>query len=104
MKLLLLTIACIFSYVLMVWFTTKRVEVKVQSLKWVLQATLGTICALWPVLFISKFWVLFVAALLLVVATYMGAQGGLFAKLSKNGMFGGLWLTIPLYVYLLPNT
>ncbi len=88
----------------MVWITTREKEDQVQYLKWVLQATLGTICVLWPVLFISKFWVLFVAALLLVIATYLGSQGGLFGRLSKNGMFGGFWLTIPLYVYLLSNT
>jgi hypothetical protein len=50
------------------------------------------------------FWAIFVAVLLLVAAMYLGSQKGLIGRLSKNGVFGGIWLTIPLYIYLLPNT
>ena len=89
---------------LMVWLTTREKNDKVHSLKWILQATLGTACILWPVLFMSTLWFLPVAALLMVVAAYLGAQGGLFGRLSKTGMLGGFWLTLPLYIYLLSNT
>jgi len=104
MNVLLITILCIALYWLMIWFTTKSQENKIHALKWILQATLGTLCVLWPIILINKFWVLFVAALTLVFATYIGSQGGLFGRLSKNGIYGGVWLSIPLYVYLLPNT
>ena len=54
---------------------------------------------------INQFWVLFLALLILVVATYIGsnkkiAQG----SFIKNGVFGGFWLLVPLYVFLSTNT
>ena len=88
----------------MIWFSAKGQENSKLAYKVVLQASLITLCILWPVIFINKFWALFVAVLLLVVATYIGSQKGIFGRLSKNGVFGGIWLTIPLYIYLLPNT
>ena len=88
----------------MVWITLRSHENKVDPVKWLLQCTAGTLCILWPVMFQNMFWVLFLAVLIVVVAIYVGAQGGLFGRLFKNGVFGGIWLTIPLYAYLLPNT
>lgn len=104
MKLLFLTSTCIGLYILILWLSTRYREDKISSLKWVLQATLGTLCVLWPILFINQFWVLFLAALVIVFALFVGAQGGVFGRLSKNGIFGGIWLTIPLYFYLVTNT
>ena len=88
----------------MVWRSAKGQEDRKLAYKIVLQASLVTLCVLWPVIFINMFWALFVAVLLLVVATYVGSKKGLFGRLSKNGVFGGVWITIPLYIYLLPGT
>lgn len=88
----------------MVWVTAKNRSDKIATVRWVVQASLGTICILWPLAFLNRFWVLFVAIFILVVATYLGSQNGAFGRLSKNGIFGGVWLTIPIYVYLLQNT
>ena len=104
MQVILFSIICLCLYALMIWFSAKGQENSKLAYKVVLQASLITLCILWPVIFINKFWALFVAVLLLVVATYIGSQKGIFGRLSKNGVFGGIWLTIPLYIYLLPNT
>lgn len=104
MQVILFSIACLALYGLMVWLSAKWQEDKKFAYKTVFQASLFTLCILWPVIFINMFWALFVAVLLLVIATYVGSQKGLFGRLSKNGVFGGIWLTIPLYIYLLQNT
>jgi hypothetical protein len=88
----------------MVWLSSKDQEDSKFAYKQVLQASLLTLCILWPSVFLNLFWALFVAVLLLVVAIYLGSQKGLIGRLSKNGVFGGIWLTIPLYIYLLPST
>lgn len=46
------------------------------------------------------FWSLFVAVLIVIVATYHGSQQGPFGRLLKSLVFGGLWLTIPLYIFI----
>ena len=88
----------------MVWLTTKGQENSKQAYKIIWQASLITVFILWPAIFLNKFFSLFIAALLLAIATYIDAQKGLFGRLSKKGVLGGIWLTIPLYIYLLPNT
>jgi len=82
----------------------KAQEKKINHPKCVLEASLQTICILWPMLFINRFLALFVAVLILLVATYLGSKSGLLGKLSRNGMYGAVWLSIPLYVYLFPIT
>ena len=104
MQVLLFSIICLVLYALMAWFSVKEQEDSRFAYKVVLQASLVTLCILWPVVFISLFWALFVAVLILVVATYLGSQKGLFGRLAKNGVYGGIWLTIPLYIYLVQNT
>lgn len=104
MQVILFSIVCLVLYALMVWRSAKGQEDRKLAYKIVLQASLVTLCVLWPVIFINMFWALFVAVLLLVVATYVGSKKGLFGRLSKNGVFGGVWITIPLYIYLLPGT
>lgn len=88
----------------MVWLSAKGQEHSKVAFRVVLQASLVTLCILWPVIFINKFWALFVVVLILVIATYIGSQKGLLGRLTKNGVFGGIWLTIPLYIYLILNT
>jgi len=104
MQLILISIFCLFLYTLMIRLSTKEQEDKKLACKMVLQASLVTICILWPVIVVDMFWALFVAVLLLVVATYIGSKKSLFSRFSKNGVFGGIWLTIPLYIHLLPHT
>ena len=104
MKVILFSILCLVLYVLLVWLSAKDQENPKKAYLLLLQATLFTLCVLWPILFLSLFWVLFVAVLLMVFATYLASQKGLFGKLVKNGVFGGIWLSIPLYIYLLSNT
>ena len=104
MKLILFSILCLSLYVLLVWLSTRNQEYSKQASIQVLQATLVTVCILWPIVFVNLFWVLFLAVLLLVIATYLASQKGMYGRLIKNGVFGGIWLSIPLYIYLLPNT
>ncbi len=104
MQVILFSIVCLVLYALMVWLSAKGKEDSKLAYKVVLQASLVTLCVLWPVIFINKFWSLFVAVLILVIATYLGSQKGLLGRLTKNGVFGGIWLTIPLYIYLMQNT
>lgn len=104
MKIILLLIVCLSLYALMVWFSTKGEEDSKFAYKVLLKTSLITLCVLWPAIYIDMFWALFVTVFLLVVATYLGSQKGPFGRLAKNGVFGGVWLTIPLYVYLLQNT
>jgi len=105
MKVLFLSVICVILYTFIVWLTTRKVqEKKINPRKWVLQASLQTLYVLWPVLLINRFWFLFVAVLVLIVATYLGLQDSLLGRLSRTGMYGAVLLSIPLYVYLLPGT
>jgi len=104
MKILLFTFVCASFYIGMVWLTTKNQESQKAAIRTVVQGSLIGVCILWPSIFISMFWAIFVAVLVLVVAVYFGSQHGNKGHLIKHGVFGSLWITLPLYIWLLPNT
>lgn len=104
MKIILFTAFCLTLYILLIWLSAKDQESTLQAYKIMLQSTLVSLCILWPVLFVSLLWVLFVAVILAVSAIYFSSQKGLFGHLAKQGVFGGIWLTAPLYVLLFLST
>jgi len=68
-------------------------------------ATLVVFALLVAFMFANLFFCLFGAALMCYVAIYIGDNRKIENRVViKNGAFGGLWLAIPLYVYLVSNT
>ena len=56
-------------------------------------------------MYINLFWAIFAAVLILASAVYAGGQKKLKYGLTfKNGVFGGFWLMVPIYAYLVTNT
>lgn len=56
-------------------------------------------------MYTSLFFCLFGAALMCYVALYIGDNRKIQNRVViKNGAFGGLWLAMPFYVYLVSNT
>jgi heme/copper-type cytochrome/quinol oxidase subunit 2 len=55
--------------------------------------------------FISLFWALFVAALVICLALYFESYyTKTNGKYIKNGVFGGVWLVVPVYTHLALST
>ncbi len=68
-------------------------------------SSLFCIIALSIGMWLSMFWVLFLAAIMLLFASYLGANEKYeHGVITKNGVFGGFWLLIPIYAHLAFNT
>ena len=56
-------------------------------------------------MFLDLFYTLIFVSLVFAVASYIGSISKYKAgKTIKNGIFGGIWLASPIYVYLVNNT
>lgn len=97
---LLLIIAC---YLGLFWFSTRN---KTSECK--LSFLLSSMCVLTMLIvfmYANLFFALFGAVLVLALASYIGDHKKIRNSFAlKNGAFGGLWLSIPIYVYLVSNT
>ena len=75
------------------------------KVSWFLGSSFVTVSVLSGILIISKFWVLFIACVILLVALYIGDSDKYpYRKSIKNGTFGGFWLLVPVYAYLFTST
>lgn len=56
-------------------------------------------------MYANLFFTLFLAAVILVVSLYLGDSRKIKnGTVIKGGVFGGLWLAIPVYIYFVANT
>ncbi len=105
MKILILSTVVLFMYMGLSWFSLRNEIPKSYSIKSFFGASSITVFLLCPSIAINLFWSLFIAVLILVIALYIeSARKESNGKLIKNGVFGGLWLTVPIYAYLATNT
>ena len=104
MELLLITIFVVFAYMGLLWFTCINPPIR-SNIAWFLSSSLAIFLSLGGLMLVNMFWVLFVAFLVLLIATYIGGNEKFgHCKPMKNGVFGGFWLLVPLYVFLSTNT
>ncbi len=70
-----------------------------------MSSTIVVFAILSAVMYLSLFWCLFVAVLILVIGIYIGGREAfVLRKEINNGVLGGFWLLVPIYVYLATNT
>jgi len=85
------------------WFSVRHKQK--QAKQAFLVSSLVVFSALVTCMYFNLFFALFGAVLVMAFASYIGdrkkTKNG---NAVKNGAFGGLWLAIPIYVYLVANT
>jgi len=98
------SIISITLYIVLVWFSVKRVEEQSSIYKYLVSSSIVTLIILAFVISVSLFWSILACVLMLVTASYVGSQHGSVGRLIKAGVFGGFWLVIPWYLHLLSYT
>ncbi len=104
MKLALFSVVTMSLYLGLFWYTC-RGNMNTRHMGAFVSATIVVFAILSAVMYLSLFWCLFIAALILVIGMYIGSRKAfLFRKEINNGVLGGCWLLVPIYVYLATNT
>ncbi|AZZ93492.1 hypothetical protein EUZ85_23320 [Hahella sp. KA22] len=100
METIILSVVALFLYTGLYWYTCLRTNKKSES-KWFFFGSIFCISILGIGMWLSMFWVLFLAAIVLLFAAYLGSSSKYaHGSLLKNGVFGGFWIMIPIYAQL----
>ena len=103
MKYYLFFLFVISLYAGLSWFTLREQSGRSKLIFYV--SSLCMLAILSTAMYTNLFFTLFIAVLIVVVALYIGDASKLQkGKIIKNGVFGGLWLSIPIYIYFVANT
>ncbi|MEC9263291.1 MAG: hypothetical protein VYD53_18200 [Pseudomonadota bacterium] len=104
METVILFLIAIVMYAGLYWFSYVRTDRKPESVYFFL-STVCCVTVLSIFMLLSLFWVLFIAALILAIASYLGSNTNIKNSAAfKNGVFGGVWLMVPIYAYLAQGT
>lgn|GEM_PF-3615132 len=89
----------------MSWLTLRNESCKSKAVISFLGSSLISLVILSVSFKINLFFSLFVVVLILVISLYIETiRKESNGRLIKNGVFGGFWLSIPMYVYLASHT
>jgi hypothetical protein len=85
------------------WISTKGEATRIKMIFGA--ATVLAFSSLLISMFLDLFYTLIFVSLVFAVASYIGSSSKYKAgKTIKNGIFGGIWLALPMYAYLVNNT
>jgi len=105
MAITIFSIVVLLLYAGLSWFSLRDKIPRSYAVKSFYSSSAITVLILVSGIAMDRFWSLFIAVLIVVLALYIeSARVESNGKLIKNGMFGGLWISIPIYVYLATNT
>ena len=104
MKLALFSTVIVILYLSLAWFSVRSSDSKLTITKLFFIPSGIVFSFLSASYYQNLFISLFVVTLILVLAIYIGDKKfGHNRALIKNGIYGGIWLSMPIYIYLAIN-
>lgn len=101
MKLALFSVFTVGLYWVLVWGAMSNPNTQPIGIKHFIVVSMLVFSVLVGSFYLSLFWCLFVAFLVFVTSLYIGhAKAETYGPFLRNSTIGGIWLSIPIYVYL----